>query len=127
MRFRTVLMLGLLVPIGLFAILNWQVIIAPASLNFVAARVEAPIGLLLLAAIGVLCVFFLLMLAKSEIAMLLETRKVAKELEAARKTAAETESSRVESMRVAVLAGLAEINKKLDVMSIRPGGGTGPA
>ena len=127
MRVRTVLILALLVLIGVFGLLNWQSIIAPTSLNFVVARVEAPLGLLLLVAVGVLSVFFLLLLAKSEIAMLLENRRLGKELEGARRMAAEAEASRVESLRAAVLNELAEINKKLDAVIGRTGGGSGLA
>ena len=125
MRVRTVLILAVLVVVGVFALMNWQSITAPTRLDFVIARIEAPLGLLLLGAIGVLSVFFLLMLAKSEIAMLLESRRVAKELEGARRMAAEAESSRVESLRAAVLGELAQINKKLDALSGRAGSGTG--
>jgi len=56
------------------------------------------------------------MLARSEIAMLLESRRIAKELESARRRAADAEASRVESLRAAVLTELAEINRKLDAM-----------
>jgi len=125
MRLRTVLILAVLVLVGVFAMMNWQAITAPTSLNFIVARVEAPLGLLMLAAIGMLAVFFLLMLARSEIAMLLESRRIAKELENARRMAAEAETSRVESLRAAVLNELAEINRKLDAMPGRSGGGTG--
>lgn len=125
MRLRTVLIVALLVLVGVFALMNWQAITAPTVLDFVVARVEMPLGLLMLAAIGLLCVFFLLMLARSEIAMLLESRRVAKELDGARRLAAEAESSRVESLRAAVLNELAEINKKLDAIIGKPGSGTG--
>ncbi len=77
----------------------------------------------MLAAIGVLSVIFLLMLARSEIAMLLERRRVAKELDAARRIAADSEASRVESLRAAVLGEIAELNRKLDAILIKSGGG----
>lgn len=127
MRIRTVLILGILVLVGVFALLNWQAITTPTSLDFVVARIEAPLGLLMLATIGVLCVVFLLMLARSEISMLLESRRVAKELEAARRMAAESEASRVESLRAAVLNELAEINRKLDTVIGKSSSGTGLA
>lgn len=44
MRTRTVLMLTLLALIGIFALLNWQSFTAPANLNFLIARIEAPLG-----------------------------------------------------------------------------------
>ena len=116
MRPRTVLILALLVLIGLFALLNWQSFSAPANLDFLIARIEAPLGVLMLIIVCVLVVVFFLVLAKTEITMLWESRKVAKELENARKLAAEAELSRVESLRASVHNEFAEINKKLEVI-----------
>lgn len=116
MRPRTALILALLVLIGLFALLNWQSFSAPANLDFLIARIEAPLGVLMLIIVCVLVVVFFLVLAKTEITMLWESRKVAKELENARKLAAEAELSRVESLRASVHNELAEINKKLEVI-----------
>jgi uncharacterized integral membrane protein len=123
MRLRTVLILALLVLVGVFAILNWSSFSAPTTLNFLVARIEAPLGILMLFAIGILAVVFLLMLARSEIAMLLESRRLTKELENLRKLAAEAEASRVESMRAAVLGELAGINQKLDAIAGKSGTG----
>jgi len=63
-----------------------------------------------------LVVVFFLVLAKTEITMLWESRRVAKELNDARKLAAEAELSRVENLRASVHNELAEINKKLEVI-----------
>ncbi|OGA31367.1 MAG: hypothetical protein A3G80_03965 [Betaproteobacteria bacterium RIFCSPLOWO2_12_FULL_62_13b] len=116
MRPRTVLILVLLALIGLFALLNWRSFTTPANLDFLIARIEAPLGVLMLIAVGVLVIVFLLLLAKAEIAMLLESRKVAREMENLRRLAAEAESSRVESLRAALHGELAEINRKLDII-----------
>ncbi len=124
MRLRTVLILALLVLFGVFALQNWQAFIASTELDLIITRIEAPLGFLMLLAVGVLTVFFLLILARSEIAMLLEQRRMSKELENARRIAAEAEASRVEGMRAAVLGELAAINKKLDAISGRAGGGS---
>ena len=114
MRPRTVLILVLLVLIGFFALLNWQSFSAPANLDFLVARIEAPLGVLMLIIVCVLVIVFFLLLAKTELTMLWESRKVAKELENARKLAAEAESSRVDSLRASVHSELAVINKKLE-------------
>ena len=116
MRPRTVLILALLVLVGLFALLNWQSFSAPANLDFLIARIEAPLGVLMLVIVCVLVVVFFLVLAKTEITMLWESRRMAKELESARRLAAEAELSRVESLRASVHNELAEINKKLEAI-----------
>lgn len=127
MRIRTVLILAGLVLVGVFALLNWSAFTAQTRLDFLVAGVEAPLGLLMLFAFGVLAVFFLLVLARSEIAMLLESRRLAKDLEAARRMAADAEASRVESLRFAVMNELAELNKKLDALVNRSSSGSGLA
>jgi len=126
-RVRTILILALLALVGVFALYNWQAFTATTNLDFIVARIEAPLGLLSLAAIGIVVVFFLLLLARSEISMLLENRRVAKELESARRLAAEAESSRVESLRAAVMDELAAVNGKLDALLTKSGGGAGLA
>lgn len=123
MKPRSATLLVLLALIGAFAILNWGSFTTPTSLNFLIARIEAPLGVLLLIAMGILIVACLLVLAKVEITMTLESRRVTKELENARKLAAEAESSRVESMRKSVLNELAEVNRKLDAILGKSGSG----
>ena len=102
--------------IGLFALLNWQSFSAPANLDFLIARIEAPLGVLMLIIVCVLVVVFFLVLAKTEITMLWESRRAAKELNDAGRLAAEAELSRVENLRASVHNELAEINKKLEVI-----------
>lgn len=116
MRPRTAVILTLLVLIGLFALLNWQSFSEPANLDFLVARIEAPLGVLMLIIICVLVVVFFLFLAKAELTMLWESRRVLRELEEARRLAAEVESSRVESLRASVNDEFAKINKKLEVI-----------
>lgn len=123
MRPRTVLILALLVLIGVFALLNWQSFTAPANLNFLIARIEAPLGVLMLIIVCVLVIVFLLVLAKTELGMLWESRKTAKELENATRLATDAESSRVENLRASVHSELAEINKKLDAILGKLGSG----
>jgi uncharacterized integral membrane protein len=125
MKPRTVLILALLVLIGLFALLNWRSFTAPTNLDFLVARIEAPLGVLMLIVVGILVVVFLLLLAKAEIASLLESRKAAKELESVRKLVAEDQLSRVETLRASVHGELGEINRKLDLLLGKRGSGPG--
>jgi len=122
MRPRTILILVLLALIGIFALLNWRSFTTPANLDFLVARIEAPLGILMLIALGIMVIVFLLLLAKAEITMLLESRKVARELENLRRLAAEAESSRVESLRASLHGELAAINRKLDIILGKSGG-----
>ncbi|MEM7480468.1 MAG: LapA family protein [Acidobacteriota bacterium] len=116
MKVRTFLLI-LVFLIGLiFAALNWQQFSEPASLNILIGRVDAPLGLLMLGALGALTLVYLLLLSKSETAALLEARRHAKDLERARKLADEEEASRLRELRDQLDIELDQIQTKLDAL-----------
>lgn len=125
MRPRTFILVATLLLIALFALGNWSAFTAPATLNFLFGKVEAPLGILMLLAMGVLAVGFMLMLAKAEVVMLLEHRRLAAELEAARKLASDSETSRTEQLRITLHNDFAETNRKLDRLLEQTRGGRG--
>lgn len=119
MKPRTVFFLVLLFLIALFAALNWSVFNTPAKLSFLVGHAEAPLGVLLLAVIGALCVLFLLLLARIETTALLDGRRGFKELEKARKLAEGGEDSRYEQLREQLDDGLDRLHEKLDELMDR--------
>ena len=109
MRARTGLLLVILVALGIFAALNWSAVTAPTLLYFVFARVEAPLGVILLGvAVGitVLCALFL---AWIETSALLEARRAARELQAQRQLAESAEASRYTELRTYLQGELAAL------------------
>ena len=60
MYLRTLLILIVLGAVAIFAAINWKAFMAPTTLSVVFANVEAPLGLILLAVIGLLTLLFLL-------------------------------------------------------------------
>ena len=88
-----------LAALGLFAASNWPALSTPARLSFVGLPLDAPLGLILLAfALG----FALLLLgyaALQRTAMLLQSRRHARELAAQRDLAERAELSRVFELR----------------------------
>jgi uncharacterized integral membrane protein len=99
MRARTALLLVILVALGIFAALNWSAITAPTSLYFVLARVEAPIGVILLGVIVGTTVLYALFLTWIETSALLEARRFARELQSQRQLAESAEASRYTELR----------------------------
>src|SRR6185295_14796043 len=87
MRARTLVLLIVLILIGAFAIVNWKAIIAPTALSFIVADVQAPLGLILLTIAGLLTVLFLLYLTYLQTAVLFDTRRHTRELQAQRELA----------------------------------------
>ena len=96
---RTFFALLVLVLGGLFAWLNWPEVTRtdPLSLGF--TRVEAPLGLVLLVALGVVTLLYLLFTFGLETAALLEVRRYARELLHYKKLAEDAEQSRFTELR----------------------------
>lgn len=91
-----------LVLLFMFAIANWNLLAAPANLNFLLFSVEGPLGIVLLGATLVLialCAFYVLWLRT---ATLVELRQQRKELETQRTLADNAEASRFTELRAHV-------------------------
>lgn len=94
MHLRNILLLLVLGCVALFAAVNWSAIMAPTTLSFIFATVQAPLGLILLAATAVLAVLFLAFIVTMQTSVMMETRRLHKEVESQRKLADQAEASR---------------------------------
>jgi uncharacterized integral membrane protein len=110
MRMRTLLLLLVLLSIGVFVGVNWAAVTAPTRLSLLVTTFEAPIGLLMLGLVVVVVLIFGVYLVVWQSAMLLESRRQTKELQAQRTLADQAEASRFTELRDIVhdeLEGLA--------------------
>lgn len=123
MRPRTVALLLVLVLALLFAALNWAAFAAPARLNVLFGTVEAPVGVLMLAALGALTVVYLILLVRAEGSALLETRRLSRDRDRAQKLADESELSRLVRLEAKVEEGFARLDARLAELA---GGGRTP-
>jgi uncharacterized integral membrane protein len=98
-RPRTVFVLVVLALLGAFAGLNWSAFTAPVALNLLVARIEAPLGLVMLTVTGALTLLYFLFALWMETAALLEARRHGRELDAQRRLADEAEASRFAELR----------------------------
>jgi uncharacterized integral membrane protein len=99
MPLRTVLILFAAGAIALFAALNWGAFTAPTTLRFGFGTVEAPLGLIMLGLTVVLAVLFLVFVIYLQTTVLLEGRRHARELQAQRDLADQSETSRYSQLR----------------------------
>ena len=113
MPLRTVVLLVVLALIALFAALNWTAFVAPTTLSFGVAQVEAPLGLIMLGLLAVLTALFLAYVAYLQTTVMLEWRRHAKELQAQRERADQAEASRFTELRAHVDTRLTEIESSL--------------
>lgn len=117
MRARTALLLLIIVALGIFAALNWSAFTAPAPLYLVFARVEAPLGLILLGVTAGITALYVLFLLWIETGALLEARRSARELAAQRQLAESAEASRFAELRAYLERELGELRASPDKIS----------
>jgi hypothetical protein len=99
MYLRTVLIILVLGLLGIFTIFNWSAFLTPTALTFGIATVEAPLGLILLAVVGVVTVLFLVYVVFLQSNVLIDGRRQARELQTQREIADRAEASRFEQLR----------------------------
>ena len=94
MYLRTLLILAVLVGVAVFTAINWNAFVTPTTLSVVFAKVEAPLGLVLLGFVAVLTLLFLVYVVYLQSSVLIESRRYARELQAQRDLADQAEASR---------------------------------
>jgi hypothetical protein len=100
MRTRTIVLVVAILLVAGFAALNWTEIVRPAPLLIGPATVSnAPLGLILLALLGITLVLFLVSSAAQRTQSLIEYRHHQKTLEAQRELADKAEASRFVDLR----------------------------
>jgi uncharacterized integral membrane protein len=99
MRARTLFLVLVLAALAVFAALNWTAFTTPTPLRLAVARVEAPLGLIMLAVAAGLSILYFAYAAWIETAALLAFRRQARELEAQRQLAESAEASRYAELR----------------------------
>ena len=106
---RTLFALLVLLLLALFAWLNWGEIARPTPLSLGLTRVEAPLGLLLVIALGVVSLLYLIFTIGLETAALLEVKRYARELLHYKKLAEDAEQSRYTELRRCLEAELGRL------------------
>ena len=111
MHIRTVIFALAALLIGLFAALNWAVFTAPTALSLGVATVQGPLGLIMLALVGLLCVGFVVWALSMQASVLFESRRTARELQAQRDLADKAEASRFTELRQFMSAELVRVTQ----------------
>jgi uncharacterized integral membrane protein len=105
---RALVFFLVLVAVGLFAAINWDVFTAltPISLGF--TTVQAPLGLIMLGLTAFLCVLFTVWVIVLQANSLRDARRQTKELQAQRDLADKAEASRFTELRADLLKRIDE-------------------
>lgn len=99
MRFRTILLIALILLIAGFVALNLEAILQPTTLHFGVTDLQAPVGLVLLGILVAVFVIFLLALVYFQTTHLMEVRRVTREANEQRNLADRAEASRFTELR----------------------------
>ena len=99
MRFRTILLIALMLLVAGFVALNLEAVLQPTRLNLAVTEVDAPLGLVMLAMLVGLFFVFLIALVYFQTAHLMEVRRVTREVEQQRNLADKAEASRFTELR----------------------------
>ena len=99
MNFRTILLIVVLGFIGVFAIINWSVIVAPTTLSLIVTDIQAPLGLVMLGLIVLLILLFLTFIVYLQAGMMADRRRMMRDLESQRELANQAEASRFSELR----------------------------
>jgi uncharacterized integral membrane protein len=108
-RLINLILLIVMVALVIFAAINWQAIMTPVPLSLLFGEAEAPLGLILLAATGLLALLFLGFVVYMQSSTLVLRRKLNKEVEEQRKLANEAEASRFTELRTYLETELAQL------------------
>ena len=99
MSLRSIMVIVVIALLALFAAVNWQTFITPTDLNLVVARVQAPLGLVMLGFTALLVAVLLAYALKVQVNALSDSRKQSEELRRQRELADQAEASRFTDLR----------------------------
>lgn len=113
MRMRTLLVVVVVLAVLAFVAINWAALAAPTTLSLAVTTFEAPIGLVMTGILGLVVLAFALYMVAWQSAILLESRRQAKELNAQRALADQAEASRFTELRSVMRDELARLGDRI--------------
>jgi len=108
MRFRTVLLIIVVVAIVAFLFINWRVFSAPSNWNFLIGTIEMPIGVVML---GLLAAIYVGIWQGT---ILMDYRRQSKEMQAQRALADDAEASRFTQLSTLMRDEMSKLDKRLE-------------
>jgi uncharacterized integral membrane protein len=103
-----------LVLLAFFAVANWSLLTAPATLDFLAFTVQGPLGLILLGVTVGFATLFAIYALSLRTSALVETRRHMKELQAQRDLADRAEASRFTTLGTSLEQEFARVRALID-------------
>ena len=99
---------------ALFALVNWAAFATPTALSLVVTNVNAPLGLIMLGLLIVVCIAFTAWAISLQGRALMDARRMTKDLQVQRDLADKAEASRFTELRAHLDAALAESRRTVE-------------
>jgi uncharacterized integral membrane protein len=112
-RLSNVVAWGAAAVVAALAVVNWSTLTAPAPLDLLLMRIQAPLGLVMLGLAAVLAALFFFAYLFNQIGSMLEARKLLKEIQRVQDLADKAEASRIESLHQLVATEFRALNERL--------------
>jgi uncharacterized integral membrane protein len=100
--------------IAVFTVANWSVITQPTALNLLVARIDAPLGVVMLLAILVVLAIGFLLLELQRLSWNRQQKALQRELDRQRQLAEDAEASRLAALQTLLTNEVASIRDRLD-------------
>jgi len=112
MRFRTILLIVILALVALFAAVNWTTFTTPNTLSLIYTDFQAPLGLVMLGVVVLLTAVFLFYILAMQTSIMLESRRLSRQLEQQRNLADQAEQSRLTGLRQYLADEIEQLNRR---------------
>jgi uncharacterized integral membrane protein len=116
MRAMSLFLVLLVVLVLAFAILNWVPITTPTAVSLGFTDVQAPLGLILLVASGILVGLLLVYIVFQQAGLIVESRRYSKEMKQQRELADRAEASRFTELRSYLEGELGRVTEKVEAV-----------
>ena len=105
--------------IAVFTVANWSVITQATTLNLLVARIDAPLGIVMLLAIVFVMAVGLLLIELQRLSWSRQQQSLQREVDRQRKLAEDAEASRLADLRMLVQTEASTLRDKLDQVLAR--------
>jgi uncharacterized integral membrane protein len=113
MTARNLILVVAILLLAAFTALNWAAFVEPVSLSLGFSQVRAPLGLIMLGVCIGLCALFMTYVLLLQASVILESRRMAKDLHAQRDLADKAEASRFTETRSFIQAEVQQLREQL--------------
>lgn len=117
-RFANWLLWIVVLFIVVLASLNWTTLTTPAPIELLVMRIDAPLGVIMLALTGVLIVLSFIATLRNQIGALIENKRLNKEIRRLQGQEDQAASREIAALREMLLEKLSRLDQRLD--SARP-------